>query len=141
MSLRETVLLTVRDWCEEKNDDCYIWVAVDDSVRVPSACVHDGWVILDISSSGVDAFSVGDGWMSFVADFPDNPDFTVCLPVCRILRVGSPNEFEDGVRFEGAGVATDELWERCPVPELYDRPKVDSEPADLGTSVGFRVIE
>ena len=105
MSLRETVLLTVRDWCEEKNDDCYIWVAVDDSVRVPSACVHDGWVILDISSSGVDAFSVV------------------------------------GVRFEGAGVATDELWERCPVPELYDRPKVDSEPADLGTSVGFRVIE
>ena len=101
-SSRPYLLRAVYEWIADNGLTPQIVVdAQHEQVRVPAACVRDGKIVLNVSSTAVRGLSLGNEWVEFSARFGGTP-FDVLVPVGAVLAVMA-RENGTGMSFPDAG--------------------------------------
>ena len=86
-SSRPYLLRAVYEWIADNDLTPQIVVdAQQDRVRVPTACVREGKIVLNISPTAVRGLSLGNEWVEFSARFGGAP-FDVAVPVHAVLAI------------------------------------------------------
>ena len=86
-SSRPYLLRAVYEWIADNDLTPQIVVdAQQDRVRVPTAYVREGKIVLNISPGAVKGLSLGNEWVEFSARFGGAP-FDVAVPVHAVLAI------------------------------------------------------
>ena len=115
-SSRPYLLRAVHEWITDNGLTPQIVVdARQDQVRVPTACVREGKIVLNISPTAVRGLSLGNEWVEFSARFGGTP-FDVAVPVHAVLAIMA--------RENGTGMSFPESQGDRPPPEPQKRPSL-----------------
>lgn len=114
-SSRPYLLRAVHEWIVDNGLTPQIVVdAGQDQVRVPTAHVRDGKIVLNISPTAVRGLSLGNEWLECSARFGGAP-FDVAVPVNAVLAIMA--------RENGTGMSFPEApGDHQPRPEPKKRP-------------------
>ena len=116
---RAHIIDAVVKFCDEHGLEPYIWVEIDEACLVNLNYVHNGGIVLDLSSDAVSDLSIKDDWISFRCDFNEELNSLVCIPVGRVIRVAPSSAPGEGAHFysEPSG---EQIRATCPYPqEVY----------------------
>ena len=115
-SSRPYLLRAVYEWIADNGLTPQIVVdAQQEQVRVPTAYVREGKIVLNVSSSAVSGLSLGDEWVEFTARFGGVP-FDVAVPVRAVLAIMA--------RENGTGMSFPGPEDDRPPPEQRRRPSL-----------------
>ena len=115
-SSRPYLLRAVYEWIADNGLTPQIVVdAQQDRVRVPTAYVREGKIVLNICPTAVRGLSLGNDWVEFSARFGGTP-FDVAVPVHAVLAIMA--------RENGTGMSFPELRGDRPPPEPQRKPNL-----------------
>ena len=115
-SSRPYLLRAVYEWIADNDLTPQIVVdAQQEQVRVPSAYVREGKIVLNISSTAVRGLSLGNERVEFSARFDGTP-FDVVVPVHAVLAIMA--------RENGTGMSFPDPGNDRPPPEPRRRPSL-----------------
>ena len=115
-SSRPYLLRAVHEWITDNGLTPQIVVdAQQELVRVPTAYVREGRIVLNISPTAVRDLSLGNEWVEFGARFGGAP-FDVVVPVRAVLAIMA--------RENGTGMSFPETHGDRPPPEPRKRPSL-----------------
>lgn len=115
-SSRPYLLRAVYEWIADNDLTPQIVVdAQQDQVRVPTAYVRDGKIVLNVSPTAVRGLSLGNEWVEFSARFGGS-SFDVAVPVHAVLAIMA--------RENGTGMSFPEPSSDRPPPEPRKRPSL-----------------
>lgn len=116
-SSRPYLLRAVHEWITDNGLTPQIVVdARQDQVRVPTSCIREGKIVLNISPTAVRGLSLGNEWVEFGARFGGTP-FDVVVPVHAVLAIMA--------RENGTGMSFPEPQsDQSPPPERQKRPSL-----------------
>ena len=115
-SSRPYLLRAVYEWIAENDLTPQIVVdAQQEQVRIPTAYVRDGKIVLNISATAVHGLSLGNEWVEFSARFGGTP-FDVAVPVRAVLAIMA--------RENGTGMSFPDPGSDRPPPESRGRPSL-----------------
>ena len=101
-SSRPYLLRAVHEWIADNGLTPQIVVdAQHEQVRVPTAYVRDGKIVLNVSSTAVRGLRLGNEWVEFSARFGGAP-FDVFVPIGAVLAIMA-RENGTGMSFPDAG--------------------------------------
>ena len=115
-SSRPYLLRAVYEWITDNDLTPQIVVdAQQEQVRVPTAYVREGKIVLNISSTAVRGLSLGNEWVEFSARFGGTPR-DVVVPVRAVLAIMA--------RENGTGMSFTDPGDDRPPPESRRRPSL-----------------
>lgn len=115
-SSRPYLVRAVYEWITDNDLTPQIVVdAQQELVRVPTAYVREGRIVLNISPTAVRDLSLGNEWVEFGARF-DGAPFDVVVPVRAVLAIMA--------RENGTGMSFPETHGDRPPPEPRKRPSL-----------------
>ena len=115
-SSRPYLLRAVYEWIADNGLTPQIVVdAQHEQVRVPTAYVREGKIVLNVSSTAVRGLSLGNERVEFSARFGGTP-FDVCVPVGAVLGIMA--------RENGTGMSFPDAGDDRPPPEPRRRPNL-----------------
>ena len=115
-SSRPYLVRAVYEWITDNDLTPQIVVdAQQEQVRVPTAYVREGRIVLNISPTAVRDLSLGNEWVEFGARF-DGAPFDVVVPVRAVLAIMA--------RENGTGMSFPEKHGDHPPPEPRKRPSL-----------------
>ena len=113
---RPYLLRAVYEWITDNDLTPQIVVdARQEQVRIPTAYVRDGRIVLNISPTAVRGLHLGNEWVEFSARFGGNP-FDVVVPVHAVLAIMA--------RENGTGMSFPDPDTDRPPPESRGRPSL-----------------
>ena len=115
-SSRPYLLRAVYEWITDNGLTPQIVVdAQQERVRVPTAHVREGKIVLNVSTSAARGLSLGNEWVEFSARFGGVP-FDVAVPVRAVLAIMA--------RENGTGMSFPGPDDDRPPPEQRSRPSL-----------------
>ena len=115
-SSRPYLLRAVYEWIADNGLTPQIVVdAQHEQVRVPTAYVREGKIVLNVSPTAVRGLSLGNEWVEFSARFGGAP-FDVFVPIGAVLAIMA--------RENGTGMSFPDAGDDRPPPEPRRRPSL-----------------
>lgn len=115
-SNRPYLMRAIYEWIVDNNMTPHVLIdAIQDGVEVPQQYIEDGRIILNISPSAVQQFSLDNDYLSFSARFGGRP-FNIFSPISAVRAIYAA-ENSEGMMFE-------------PIPEVesVEEPGLDPDP-------------
>ena len=115
-SSRPYLIRAVYEWIADNDLTPQIVVdAQQEQVRVPTAFVREGKIVLNIAPTAVHGLRLGNEWVEFSARFQGTP-FDVVVPVHAVLAIMA--------RENGTGMSFPETHSDRPPPESRKKPSL-----------------
>ena len=115
-SSRPYLIRAVYEWIADNDLTPQIVVdAQQEQVRVPTAFVREGKIVLNIAPTAVRGLRLGNEWVEFSARFQGTP-FDVVVPVHAVLAIMA--------RENGTGMSFPETHSDRPPPESRKKPSL-----------------